>query len=178
MIHREISARINIKDAEIEGYYLDHPEEFRSAKGVVLSHILLPLPPSASAAQVDASRKEAERIRGEIVGELKFAEAAARYSKDASAAQGGKIGFFRDGDLGPEMEQAVSGMAEGEVSQPVRSPLGMHLILLEERTTGDLRPLEKVKEQIREQLYEDAAERQFEEWRKELRKNAHIEVFL
>jgi len=75
------------------------------------------------------------------------------------------------------MEQAVARLAEGELSPPVQSPLGIHLILLEERTTGDLRPLEKVQEQIREKLYEEAAERQFEEWRKELRRKAHVEVF-
>jgi len=177
MIHREISARVNIKDTEIEGYYLDHAEEFRSAKGVVLSHILLPLPANPAAAQVAAGREEAERIRREILDGLKFAEAATRYSRDASAAQSGRLGFFREGDLGPEMEQAVARLAEGELSPPVQSPLGIHLILLEERTTGDLRPLEKVQEQIREKLYEEAAERQFEEWRKELRRKAHVEVF-
>ena len=56
--------------------------------------------------------------------------------------------------------------------------MGIHLIKLDEKTTGDLRPLERVRESIREKLYEEAAERQFEDWRKELRKKAHIEVFL
>ena len=178
VMHREVSAEIDIKEAEIESYYLDHPEEFRSEKGVLLRHILIPLAEKPSPEQVEAARQQASQIRRQIQAGLSFDEAALRYSKDPSAKQGGRLGFFRAGDLSPEMENAVAGLEEGKVSEPVRSPRGIHILLVQEKTTGELRPLEKVKDQIREKLYEEAAERQFEEWRKELRKNAHVEIFL
>ena len=178
MIQREIRARINITDKQIEEYYLDHPDEFRAEEGVVLRHILFPLSYPPAPEVLDATVKEANRVRQEILDGRPFAEAAAQYSKDPTAGQGGWLGFFRKGSLSPEMEAGIVDLEEGEVSEPVQTALGVHLLKLEEKTTGDIRPLEKVRGGIQEKLYEEAAERQFEEWRKELRKNAHIEVFL
>jgi peptidyl-prolyl cis-trans isomerase SurA len=178
MIQREIRSRINITDKQIEDYYLDHPDEFRAEEGVVLRHILFPLPPSPTPEQVETATQEARRVRQEILDGKPFAEAAGQYSRDATAAQVGWLGFFRKGSLSPPMEAGIADLKEGEVSEPVRTPLGIHLLEVEERTTGDIRPLEKVRKSIQEKLYEEAAERQFENWRKELRKNAHIEVFL
>jgi len=178
LIHREISNRIDIKDAEIEGYYLDHPEEFQTKEGFEIRHILLPLPPKPTPEKIEETSKEALRIRREILDGMPFEDASLKYSGDATAARGGRLGFFRKGDLNPEMERAVSALNEGEMSEPIRSPLGIHLIRLEEKTSGESRALEKVKEMIREKLYEVSAERKFEDWRMNLRKNAHIEVFL
>jgi peptidyl-prolyl cis-trans isomerase SurA len=127
---------------------------------------------------VDAVLKEAQRIRQEIVGGMPFPEAAGKYSQDSSAAKGGWLGFFRRGALSGELERAIDQLKEGEMSEPILTEPGIHIVRLEERTTGDIRPLDKVRETIREKLYEEAAERQFGEWRKELRKNAHIEIFL
>ncbi len=178
MIQREIRSRINITDKQIEDYYLDHPDEFRAEEGVVLRHILFPLPQSPTPEQVETAVQEARRVRQEILDGKPFAEAAGQYSRDATAAQGGWLGFFRKGSLSPAMEAGIVDLKEGEVSEPVQTPLGIHLLKVEERTTGDIRPLEKVRKSIQEKLYEEAAERQFENWRKELRKKAHIEVFL
>ncbi len=178
MIQREIRARINITDKEIEEYYLDHPDEFRAEEGVVLRHILFPVGHPPAPEDVEAAVAEANRVRQEILDGRPFPEAANQYSRDATAGQGGWLGFFRKGSLSPEMEGGIEDLVEGEVSEPVQTALGIHLFKVEERTTGDIRPLEKVQNSIQEKLYEEAAERQFEEWRKELRKNAHIEVFL
>jgi len=178
MVQREIRARVNIKEEQIEEYYLDHPDEFRAEEGVVLLHILFPLPQSPSPELVASTFAEAERVRKEIVEGMPFADAASQYSKDATANRGGWLGFFRTGSLSLEMETGIENLDEGEISEPIRTPLGIHLLMIEERTTGDIRPLEKVQNSIREKLFEEAAERQFEEWRKELRKNAHIEVLL
>jgi len=178
MIQREIRSRINITDKQIEEYYLDHPDEFRAEEGVVLRHILFPLPYPPAPEVVDATVKEASRVRQEILEGKPFPEAARQYSNDPTAGQGGWLGFFRKGSLSPEMEAGIVDLEEGEVSEPVQTALGIHLLKVEERTTGDIRPLEKVRSSIQEKLYEEAAERQFEEWRKELRKNAHIEIFL
>jgi peptidyl-prolyl cis-trans isomerase SurA len=178
VIHQEVRNRVDIKDADVEGYYLDHKEQFRTEEGVELRHILLPIPKNPQPGDEEGVYREALRIRGELLAGMKFEDAAAKYSKDASASQGGWLGFFGKGAMSPEMEKFVWGLKQGEVSEPVRSAQGFHLVRVEERTTGEVRPLDKVRDQIREKLYEESAEREFEEWRKELRKNAHIEVFL
>ncbi len=178
MIHHEISAKIDIKDDLIEGYYVDHPEEFRTKPGAILRHILLALPKNPSPEIIEKTKEEAYRILQEIHDGLPFEEAAKRYSQEATAARGGWLGFFKKGSLSPEMEAAVETIEEGKVGEPIQSPLGIHLIKIEEKTTGALRPLDKVRDLIREKFYDEAAERQFEEWRKKLRKNAYIEVLL
>lgn len=179
LIHQEIRRRIDIKEEDIEGYYLDHPEQFRTEEGVVLRHILLKLPEGAGPAQEKEALEEAGRIRQEVLSGKKFEEAALIYSQDeASAAQGGWLGFFGKGALSPAMEEVVWKLQEGDVSEPVPSAQGVHLIQVVEKTSGEIRPLDRVRETISDKLYEEAAERQFEQWRKELRKSAHIEVFL
>lgn len=178
MIHREVRAQIVVKDEEIENYYLEHPDEFQTEEGYVIRHIFLALPRDPMPEVVEAVRKEAKRIRQEIVGGVSFAEAAAKYSQDSSAARGGWLGFFRKGALSKELESAIGTLEEGEVSAPIATPAGIHIVRLEERTTGGVRPLEKVRETIREKLFEEAAERQFEKWRRDLRKNAYVEIFL
>ncbi|MGW8322475.1 MAG: SurA N-terminal domain-containing protein, partial [Thermodesulfobacteriota bacterium] len=85
MIQREIRSRINITDKQIEEYYLDHPDEFRAEEGVVLRHILFPLPFPPAPEVVDATVKEASRVRQEILDGKPFSEAARQYSKDSTA---------------------------------------------------------------------------------------------
>ncbi len=178
MIHHEISAKIDIKDDTIEGYYVDHPEEFRTKPGAILRHILLNLPQKPSRQITEETKEKAYRILQEIHDGMPFEEAARRYSQEATAARGGLLGFFKKGDLSPEMEASVETLDEGKVSEPILSQRGIHLIKVEEKTSGEVRPLDKVRDLIREKLYDEAAERQFEEWRKKLRKNAYIEILL
>lgn len=178
MIHREVRAQIVIKDEEIENYYLEHPDEFRTQEGYVIRHIFLALPRNPAPEVEEAVRKEAKRICEEIRAGVPFAEAAAKYSQDPSAARGGWLGFFRKGALSEDLESAIAGLDEGQVSEPIVTAAGIHIVRLEERTTDGVRPLEKVREMIREKLYEEAAERQFEKWRRDLRKSAYVEIFL
>ncbi len=178
MIQQKIRSEVNIKENQIEAYYLDHPDEFRAEEGVVLRHILFLLPKDPTPEEVEAVRNKALQVRAEIEAGLPFEDAAKRYSQDSTAARGGWLGFFRKGSLSPAMEEAVERLGEGEVSEPIRTALGIHILKVEEKTQGGVRPLEKVRDSIRQKLFEEAAERHFEEWRRELRKNAYIEVFL
>jgi|DewCreStandDraft_4_1066084.scaffolds.fasta_scaffold03845_5 peptidyl-prolyl cis-trans isomerase SurA len=178
MIHREVRAQIVIKDEEIESYYYEHPDEFRTEEGYMIRHVFLALPQNPRPEVVEAVLKEARRIREEILGGLPFEEAAAKYSQDPSAARGGWLGFFRKGALSEELDSAIGALEEGQVSEPILTQAGVHIVRLEERTTGGVRSLERVRETIREKLFEEAAERQFEKWRKDLRKNAYVEIFL
>lgn len=178
MIHREVRAQIVIKDEEIESYYFGHPDEFRTEEGYMIRHVFLALSQNPRPEVLEAVLKEAGRIREEILGGLPFEEAAAKYSQDPSAARGGWLGFFRKGALNEELESAIEALEEGQVSEPILTQAGVHIVRLEERTTGGVRPLERVRERIREKLFEEAAERQFEKWRKDLRKKAYVEIFL
>ncbi len=179
LIHREVRSRVNVSDDTVREYYLNHQEEFKAEQGVVLRHIMLRVPKDPSDRVLQETERRARSIRDELLQGRPFEEVARHYSQDeTTAAQGGLLGFFRIEDLIPEFRAVVADLGEGEVSEPIRTPQGIHLVKVEERTTGEVRPFEKVKEEIRLRLYEDQSERFFQDWIRDLRKNAFIEVLL
>lgn len=108
----------------------------REAPGVQIRarHILIAYPEGATAAQRDSVMEVARGIRERAVGGEEFAALAGEYSDDpGSAAQGGDLGFFGRGQMVPTFEEAAFGLDEGEISEPVESPYGVHIIQLVER---------------------------------------------
>ncbi|HUF75255.1 MAG TPA: peptidylprolyl isomerase [Longimicrobiales bacterium] len=116
-----------------ELYAADSPEVEMRAR-----HIMLTLPFEATAAQRDSVRASLEQIRERIVAGTPFEDVARQVSQDrGSAAAGGDLGFFSRGDLVRPFEDAVLALEPGELSEVVETPMGYHLIRLEERRAQD-----------------------------------------
>ena len=129
------AADSSISDADLRKYYDAHKAEFDRPSRAVLS--VLYIPRVVSAADSAAVRARIEKLRAEIVGGAKFEDVAKRESADsASAVQGGDLGKITKGQLVPEFEKAAFGLKTGEMSQPVLSPFGYHLIKVDSRN-GD-----------------------------------------
>ena len=137
---------VSLTEAGIQAEYgemetqLQHPDQVR------LSYVLFPRLPSA--ADSAAIEEEAHRVRREIVDAgADFAEMAGAISEDeVSAANGGELGVFGRGSMVPEFEAAAFALAPGEVSQPVQTAYGWHLILTEETLPpDDESPVERVR---------------------------------
>jgi peptidyl-prolyl cis-trans isomerase C len=95
------------------------------------------------------SEPKAREIHEMIAHGHDFAEMARLHSRDADSRElGGDLGYFARGQTVPPFEAAVFGMKVGEMSQPVRSPLGWHLIKLDDRRTRGLPPFDAVKDRI------------------------------
>lgn len=102
------------------------------------SHILMQFPPPASAAQRDTVRTQLLAIRARIEAGESFAALANQFSQDrGSGALGGDLGFFGRGDMVVEFEEAVLALEPGELSQPVETGFGLHLIRLDELRSKD-----------------------------------------
>ena len=119
---------VRVTDEEIRRYFEDHRTEFGDRRGrAVLSLIALPKP--ITAADSAAARQRATEIRSEIVGGVSFDTVARRESADsASAANGGLLGTVARGAFPPEFERVAFTLEPGEISQPVLSPFGYHII--------------------------------------------------
>ena len=109
-----------------------------------------------------AARAKIEKIRRRLTGEAEepavdFAEAARRWSEDASAADGGDIGWKTRGDLIPALAKAVFALAVGEISPVIETPLGLHLAQVVERRRGGLVPYELVRELLFQELVGERA---------------------
>ncbi len=127
-----VPGEVEVSDAEIRGYYESNRDEFERAATARLN--LAYLSKSSSAEDSIAALQKAESLRTEIADGADFAEVARRESSDeGSAAQGGDLGRFGRGQMVPAFEQAAFSLPVGEVSQPVLSPFGYHLIQVQER---------------------------------------------
>lgn len=129
---------VRVTDDEIRRYFDAHRDDFGDRRGrAVLSLITLPRP--ITAADTAASRQRALDVRAEIAGGVPFDTVARRESSDsASAAQGGLLGTFARGVFPPEFERAAFALRPGELSQPVLSPVGFHIIKVDSRKGDSL----------------------------------------
>jgi peptidyl-prolyl cis-trans isomerase SurA len=103
-----------------------------------------------------------------------FQELARLYSNDGSAAKGGDLGWLYPGDTVPEFERAMEALQPGQVSEPIESPFGFHLIQVIERKTDDVSQ-ERQRLQARAALRERKIEEATEEWLRQLRDRTYVE---
>lgn len=136
-------------------------------------HILLRVGDPAQGPQV-LRRLEALRTQIER-GQRKFEDVAREVSEDGSAAGGGDLGWASPGGFVPEFEEAMNRLPLGGISPPVASRFGAHLIQVLERRTAQVEPKE-VREQLRARLREAKFETTYQEWAKELRLRAYVEM--
>ena len=104
-----------------------------------------------------------------------FADLAKKFSEDGSAANGGELGWMSPGDLVPEFEQAMNRLQIGEVSKPVKSEFGWHLIQVMERRQGEL-TVEKQRQFARANIRERKYEQAYQDWIRELRDSATVKI--
>ncbi|MCK9986459.1 MAG: peptidyl-prolyl cis-trans isomerase SurA [Azoarcus sp.] len=113
-------------------------------------------------------------LRERVVNGGNFAELAKVNSADLSAAKGGDLGWVNPGDTVPEFERAMDALKPGEVSPPIKSPFGWHLIMVEERRMQDVTD-ERKRAAARNALRERKAEEAYEEWLRQLRDRTYVE---
>ena len=117
-------------------------------------------------------------LRNRIVsGAADFAEMARVHSGDATAVRGGELDWVYPGDTVPEFERAYRELKVGEISQPVRTPFGYHLIQVLERRSADMSP-DRKRLQARQVLRERKADEAYQEWLRQLRDTAYVELRL
>ncbi len=138
-------------------------------------HILIKVSQIVSAAE--ARRKLVELKSRLDNGAAKFEDLARLYSNDGSASKGGELGWIYPGDTVPEFERAMNALKPGEVSQPVESPFGYHLIEVLERKTEEL-SRERQRLVARQALREQKLEEAYEDWVRQLRDRAYVEYRL
>ncbi|TAH13702.1 MAG: molecular chaperone SurA [Curvibacter sp.] len=136
-------------------------------------HILLRSSPQQSQAQAIAKLADArQRI---VSGKVDFASAAKGLSQDTSAERGGDLGWANPGMFVPEFEEVMNALKENEISQPLVSRFGVHLIQLMERRRVELSPQE-VRESVRSELRRSRYEEAYRNWAQDVRGRAFVEM--
>mgnify|MGYP005847121255 FL=1 len=121
------------------------------------------------------ARNRLLQLKERIDNGVKFDELARLHSEDGSASKGGDLGWINPGDTVPDFEKAMDALRPGEVSQPVQSPFGWHLIQVLERRDQDVTQ-ERQKLLARQALRERKAEEAFQDWVRQIRDSAYVEL--
>ncbi len=173
LIEREVSSRIKISDEDIAAHYMrtSGPRK-NQAYEYSLAHILF-LPSNGGE---KAARERAMNTLGKIRKGQPFEKLAEQASEDPNFSKDGFLGDFRSGEMLKEIEEGVRNLNVGDISEPVKTRLGIHVVkVLKKNVTGDP-GLEEKKEQLRAVLYQDVFKRQFRSWLDQRREEAFIRI--
>lgn len=159
-----IAAGLLASDADIEALYASEKAKLTVEEQRRARHILIKLDEAADDAAVAAARKKAEDLVKRLRGGEDFAKLAKEFSDDpGSAAEGGDLGLFGKGMMVPEFETATFALKKDEISDPVRSPFGFHIIQVTEIQAAKTPELAEVRAQLAEEVKRKQAEQIFAE---------------
>lgn len=179
----KIESKMNGKDLGLE----KKEEEEMAALAKMLSravaeqvrarHILIQVDKSAPMSEKSAALKKIKKVQAELKAGADFNELVKKYSDDpGSKERGGDLGFFSRSDMVPEFEKAAFSLNVGQVSEPVLTDFGYHIIKVEEKKAAKKLSYDEVKNDLKELLYQKAAQKRYESWLKDIRTKSTIKV--
>ena len=164
-VMRQYQTAPTITDQEVQAYYDANPNLYSTTQ-VAASHILV------------KDEEVAKQIRAELEQHPdRFAALATEKSTDTgSAKKGGELGLFGQGRMVPEFDKAAFSLKPGQISEPVKTRYGYHIIKVTERKEGERKPFDQVKEQIRTTLRNQRLQEQVDGHFAELKKDADVKI--
>lgn len=170
-------ADATVTEAFMKDYYKKNIDKFKEPSRIRLSEILFKADPSGGQKVWMAAKKNAADIKARIDAGEDFAELAKQYSEDPYAEKGGDMGWAHEGSLSPEIEEAVKSLKVGEVSGPIMSIYGYHLIRFEEKIPPRQKEYKDLNhEKLKAELSAKERKRLWDGWIDELRSTAKIEI--
>lgn len=170
--------KLRIPDAEIKKYYEHNRVSFKQGETIKVSHILIKLPRNPSSEEVSAAAAKAAAIRQELLQKDNFPDMARQHSDCATAPVGGDLGYINRGYMPAAFDTVAFTLPLADISNPVRTRHGFHLIKVTDKTSEKIRSLDEVKELIEKLLIRNAREKKMAEITDELRRKATIEINL
>jgi peptidyl-prolyl cis-trans isomerase SurA len=177
LVSMEVRSKIQVGESEMRDYYEANLAKYSEEESFHARHIFFRISEKSPAEEIRRAMTTALLVLAEAKSGKDFVELAKSHSEDPAARKdGGDLGIFKKGDMLPELEKTILAMKPGEVSELVVTPAGFHIIKLEERIKGKVKPFESVKAEIEDAIYRKKSEERFNQWAKELRSKASVEV--
>jgi peptidyl-prolyl cis-trans isomerase SurA len=177
LVSMEVRSKIQVGESEMRDYYEANLAKYSEEESFHARHIFFRISEKAPAEEIKRAMTTALMVLAEAKSGKDFVELAKSYSEDPAARKdGGDLGIFKKGDMLPELEQTILAMKTGEVSELVVTPAGFHIIKLEERIKGKVKPFESVKVEIEDAIYRKKSDERFNQWAKELRSKASVDI--
>ncbi|GBE36325.1 putative peptidyl-prolyl cis-trans isomerase Cbf2 precursor [bacterium BMS3Bbin07] len=164
LLTKEIEEKAKVTEEDVKKYYDTHPDEFSTDRARA-SHILV------------STKEEADSLLKKLKAGEDFAALAKKNSIDkGSAAKGGDLGFFGRGQMVPEFEKTVFSMKKGEISEPVKTQFGYHIIKLTDLEKGEKAGFDKVKESLSKKLLTEKRRAAFDSYIEKLKNSYKVEI--
>lgn len=164
LLEKEMASKAEVSDQDVKDYYEKHKEDFAVGK-IRASHILV------------KTEEDAKKILERLKKGEDFAKIAKQSSIDlGSAKNGGDLGFFSAGQMVPEFEAVAIKLKPGEISEPLKTKFGYHIIKVTDKKVGKSVEFEKVKNYISQRLSAEKQKGVFDSYIEELKKKHTVEI--
>jgi peptidyl-prolyl cis-trans isomerase C len=163
---KELTQNIQVTEADCRSYYESNSAEFTEKERVKASHIVV------------KTEEEAQQVKQELNQGGDWSELAKQYSIERGTRdRGGDLGYFSEGRMPKEFEAVAFAMNPGDVSEPVKTALGFHIIKLEDKKPAEVLPFDEVKSRIQNNLMNEMRQQRVEGVRDQLFQKYNVEIF-
>jgi parvulin-like peptidyl-prolyl isomerase len=177
LMRSKTEAKVKVSNDDVRSEYTRWAKLEAGDAEIHARHILVRVEENASPEQIESARRRAEKIVEEArKAGGDFAELARRKGEGATAKEGGDLGFFRRGVMFQEFEKVAFALKPGEVSDPVRTQFGWHVIKVEERRPIPVKSLSEMEPFLKEKLRATQLEKLNDAYIQELKQGAVVEV--
>lgn len=158
----ELASSVEVTEADLRRVYDAEQARFAQPERREVRHILVKVPEGADQAEADAVLEKIRRIRERILAGEPFETVAKEASEDpGSAEKGGSLGIIESGIMVPAFDQAAFAAEPNQLSEPVRTEFGYHLIEVTQIVPSEIKPFDEVKETLRAEAAKQGAERRY-----------------
>ena len=171
--NKVLANKVTVTEADYNRFIDQHGQALQSVGEVKLAQLILPLPASANDEQLNLAIDQAIAIQKQATSLKAFVKLAEKYSMDPGLAKPEK---YTVSSLNPSIKEALLGLKQGQVSKPIRSEHGLHLIFLVEQSGLSDVDRNLIKGQIREKVMEYKMQEELKKYLEKLRESAYIEV--
>lgn len=178
ILQQEVDEKVVVNDKHLYDYYLANKDKFILPKQIRVRHILISVKPGAMAAGWQAGQKQAQELYASLQAGSDFAGVARKYSADTTSnEQGGDLGWIHQGQFIPELDEAVEALEIGEMTKPVRTIYGFHILKLEDIRPEKQLPFEQVNlESLKKRLLKKRREERKKTFIASLEERASIRI--
>ncbi|MFO1463771.1 MAG: SurA N-terminal domain-containing protein [bacterium] len=168
-----IAPRVKVTDADLDEFFAEHSDKFGKFQSVQMAQVIIPVDAIADGAPLAEAQARAQEVYKKAKDGANFEELGKKYSVNAQTAV---PALYQVSQLAPQIAEAISELKPGEVAQPVRSELGLHVIKLIERKTLAGEEYQTVREQIREKVFEEKVQEELEKYVNDLKSKNFVQI--